>query len=141
MARFIQAVRAYGPRIEHGPTVRQRELEKRLALSTGLQRSQVLHVLLDLSDALQDYLATGRPVVLEGIGRFSISTDSEGQLRMNFRAHRDLRRELATLENFEGRVANRDNLGLTPHDLKALWDAEFPDDPLELPRLLADRAA
>ncbi len=140
MAHFIQAVRVYGPRIVHKETLSQRELEQRLAISTGLKRSQAMHALLELSDALRDFMALGRPVLLPGIGRFTVTTGGDGNLRIHFRPHRDLTRQLSTLENFQGEVLNRENIGLSPEQYKELWDADNPDDPMELPVLRSQAA-
>ena len=33
---------------------------------------------------------------------------------------------------FDGRMNNRANIALSNEDLKELWDADHPDDPLEI---------
>lgn len=138
MARYIQAVHRFGPRIEQRPTLSQRALHQRLALTTGLRRSQVAMVLMELSDALVDSLRDGVPTRLEGLGRFRVTTDVNGKLRLHYLADPELRREFHSLDGFQGKVASRGNVGLSPEDFKALWDEEFPDDPLEMPRLKGD---
>lgn len=135
MARYIQSVHRYGPRIAPVPALSQAALEERLTLSTGLRRSQVAMVMLEMIDALHDSLRRGVPVRLEGLGRFRLTTDAKGRLRMHYLADSALRRKLGSLDQFRGKVINRKNVGLRPEDFKALWDAEFPEDPLEMPRL------
>ncbi len=140
MARFIQAIRRYGPRILSGTTVRQDELVQQLTRATQLEPEPVHRLLDALRDTLRGNLAAGRPVILPGIGRFAIGTDGDGRLRLHLRAHHALRSQLATLDDFEGDVANRQNVGLEPEEYKDLWDAEHPEDPLDMPRLLEDCA-
>ena len=35
-------------------------------------------------------------------------------------------------EGFDGRMKNQANIGISNEDLKALWGADHPDDPLEI---------
>jgi hypothetical protein len=37
------------------------------------------------------------------------------------------------LKLFEGEILNAENIGLSPDAFKELWDAEHPEDPMELP--------
>jgi hypothetical protein len=141
MAHFIQAVRRFGPRIIPKEPVSQEQLHERLALATGLRRSQVAHMLIELSDAIAAYASIGASVHLAGIGRFYNASDIQGRLRLHYSPDSELRKALPGLDKFRGDVANRENVGISPAGLKALWDAEFPEDPLELPVLLSEEAA
>jgi hypothetical protein len=141
MARFVQAVSKYGPRIQSRAIISHARLCERLVLTTGLRRSQVMVLLIELGEALSSYAATGASLRVEGIGRFYTTTSGKGRLSLNYRPDRELRRALASLDDFGGTVINRKNVGLSPGDYKELWDAEFPDDPLELPRLRSEAAA
>ncbi|MCB0216049.1 MAG: hypothetical protein KDH92_05395 [Chloroflexi bacterium] len=133
MATFIQAVTRYAPRLHRQPTIRIEELAERLAELTGLRSSQATMVLQELSAALVHYCRRGHGLELPGIGFFRPSLRNDGRMRILFRPDQRLLRELAGLDGYRGAVSNVANIGFGPLQYKALWDAEHPDDPLELP--------
>ena len=133
MATFIQAVTKFAPRLHRQPTIRMEELAERLAELTGLRSSQATMMLEELSAALIHYCRRGHGLELPGIGYFRPSLRNDGRLRILYRPDQRLLRTLAGLEGYRGEVANVENVGLDPLQYKALWDAEHPDDPLELP--------
>ncbi len=45
--------------------------------------------------------------------------------------------KLRIRELFQSEILKEENIGLGFEELEALWDAEFPEDPLEPPRLQA----
>jgi hypothetical protein len=51
---------------------------------------------------------------------------------VRFRADGELKRQLNAPGAFTGEIVNRVNIGLDDAEYKALWDAEHPDDPLDV---------
>ncbi len=137
MAEFIQAVSKYGPRIVYGPNVELDELVERLADTTGQRRGEVMRVLLELESTLLFYNRRGRATIIPGIGTFRPVVRGDGTVRMRYRPLGRLIGKLRIRELFQGEILNEENIGLGFEELKALWDAEFPEDPLEPPRLQA----
>lgn len=135
MATLIQAYVAYGPKLRRKPTVRLDELSERLSDTTGLRPSQVMMVLLELKASLLHYNRRGAPLELPGIGTFTPSVGGDGRIRMLYRPERSLLGALDNPQTFVGDIENRANAGFTPEDFKALWDAEHPEDPLDLSTL------
>lgn len=133
MATLIEAFVAYGPKLKRKPTVRLDDLSERLADTTGLRPSQVMMVLLELKASLLHYNRRGAALELPGIGTFAPVVKGDGHLRILYRPDRSLIGALDNPQTYLGEIANRGNVGLTPEDFKVLWDAEHPDDPLELP--------
>lgn len=132
MATLIQAIVKYGPRLARRPKATTEELAERLALATGVRHSSVTHVLMELEDAILSYGRRGVAVELPGIGTFAPRLAADGEIRLRYRPAGKLRKSYRPLDGFEGEVINRDNIGLPPEAYKALWDAEHPDDPMDL---------
>ena len=141
MASFIRAIALFGPRLVRQPTVRLEELAERIAELTGLRTSQVTSVLYELQSALLHYCKRGYGLELPGIGYFRPSLRHDGRVRLQYRPDKLLVRELAPLDQYRGVVENVENLGLDPAGYKALWDAQFPEDPLEPPNFGSAEAA
>jgi hypothetical protein len=74
----------------------------------------------------------GTPVKLAGLGVFSPSINRNGKYRINVRVDPKLVKDINADDSFNKRVTNRDTIGLDNDGFKVLWDAEHPDDPLEL---------
>lgn len=130
MAKLVQAVTRYGPRLTPNRTATPDEAVAWLAAHLGVKRGMVLAVLLDLPAAVSHFNRAGTAVKLSGLGIFSPSIRLDGEIHVCFRADRALKRELNTA-HYRGEMRNRKSIGLDAAALKARWDAEFPDDPLE----------
>jgi hypothetical protein len=137
---MIQAFVKFGPRLQRQPTVRLEQLAERLAELTGLRPSQVMSVLLELQSALLHYCKRGAGLELPGIGYFRPSLRGDGRMRLLYRADLTLRRALSSAKDYQGEILNSENIGLDPAGYKALWDAEFPEDPMDLPLSSAEAA-
>ena len=133
MARFIQAIVAFGPKVELGKIVETEELADLLAQRSGLHAGQTLLALSELEATLTHFLRSGRSVRLNGIGIFTPTVGMDGQKRIRYRSGTLLRRILDQ-GAFRGTVRNAEASKLTPEDYKRLWDEAHPEDPLELPR-------
>ena len=95
-----------------------------------------MRVLYSLNDALVHFNQAGRIVEIPGIGSFQPTLKGDGRIRVRYRPDREYLSALDDLQRFEGEVLNRQNIGLSPADYKALWDAEHPGDAMELPALV-----
>jgi len=132
MATFIEAVTKYGPRLRRQPTIRLERLAARLADTTGLRPSETMMVLLELRAALLHYAQLGTSLELPGLGFFRPIVKADGRIRLLYQPDTSLLGQLDDLRTFRGEIENRENIGLTPAQYKALWDAEHPDNPLDL---------
>jgi len=72
----------------------------------------------------------GRAVKLEGLGLFTPTIGLEGSLDVGFRLDTSIDGELNVPGAFKGEVLNRENIGKSSADLKALWNAEHPTGPI-----------
>ena len=130
MATQIQAVVAYGPRIDLGSTVQNRELAGYLADRTGLNEGEILLVLTELRDAVIFFCRAGRGVKLPGLGTFLPSVKLDGRFKLSFRLDPMIRYALNMPGAFIGDIENSQNIGLTLSDLVAMWNSENPGDPI-----------
>jgi len=132
MARIVQAVSAYGPKVELNPTAQLKQVADWMAMRTGLNKSEVLMVLQEMNEAILFFNAQGIPVKLPGVGTFTPSVDREGTFNVNFRADTGLKKSINAPDAYTGKVANRNRIGLDNAGYKALWDPEHPQDPLDV---------
>jgi nucleoid DNA-binding protein len=132
MARIMQAVSAYGPKLQLNPTAQLSQVADWMAMRTGLNKSEVMMVLQELSEAVLYFNGQGTPVKLPGVGTFSPSVDRSGKFKINLRADVALKNGINAPGAYSGQVRNRDRIGLDNAGYKALWDADHPDDPLDV---------
>ena len=135
MAKLIQAVTEFRPKLEQAAPVKVHELADYIARCTGQQRSQTTAALIELEEAILFFHAVGRNVQIPGLGSFGASIGLDGARRILFRPGRSIVKRLNALE-FRGNIDNMANKGKTMEELKGLWDAAHPDDPLELPSFI-----
>ena len=132
MARLVQAVGRYGPRVVDGPHARAKDLADWMAVA-GLNSNVARMVISELGNAMRFHLLRGSPVVLPGVGRLRVTVIQDMELRLRFAPDRALLQDVQDREQFAGRIANAQRGGLSHAEYKELWDAEFPDDPLQIP--------
>jgi len=128
MAKLIQAIGAYGPKVKLGLTAAIDELTRLIAGRTGLNEGSIQLSLKELRDAVVFFNLAGRPVKFEGLGIFTPSIDLEGNFAVSHRLDPRLRDELNKPNAFKGEIANNDMVGKTTDDLKARWNEDHPDD-------------
>lgn len=133
MAKIVQAVNQYGPRLELKPTAQLDKLAEWMAMRTGVNKSEVMSVYQESSEAILWFCKSGQPVKIPGVGTFTPSINREGEILINFRADMALKNGINTPSAYDGEIANRENIGLTNARYKELWDAEHPSDPLVIP--------
>lgn len=132
MAKLVQAVNIYGPKVDHKPTAQLDKISEWISMRTGLNKSDVLMAFTEISDAILFYNKDGEPVKILGVGTFTPYINREGTFRVNFRADMALKNGINTPGGFQGELMNKERIGLSDEDYKALWDADHPDDPLEI---------
>ena len=132
MAKLLQAVSAYIPRLDLNKTAQIKSLVKWMSSRTGVNSSEVKMVLEELHEGIIFYASQGTPVKLPGVGTFTPVIKRDGEFKIGFRADAELKRAINTPGAFEGRMKQRKNIGISNEKLKELWDADHPDDPLEI---------
>jgi len=127
MAKLIQAIAAYGPRIDLIAAVEPERFIASVIHRSTLSRGVVISVQESEVEMLINFLMEGRPVHT-GIAIFTTAIDLQGNLKVNVRVDKRLITELNIPGAFLGKVKNKENIGKTPQDLTARWNAEHPDD-------------
>ncbi len=132
MAKLIQAISAYGPRLDLNKTAQLVQVADYIASRTGVNKSEISMVLQELNEAIIFFSKLGTPVKLPDVGTFTPSVNREGKYNMGFRADTSLKNALNATNAYQGRMKNKENIGKSNADFKALWDADHPTDPLDL---------
>ena len=89
-------------------------------------------VLQEMSEMIVYFNGQGTPVKLPGLGIFTPSIDRHGTYKINLRTDSALKKGLNAPDAYKGKLANKANIGLDNAGYKELWDAEHPEDPLEV---------
>lgn len=134
MATILQAVIQYGPRLDLQPTSSLEDVAAWVSMRTSVSKNEVAMVLSEISEAILFYNRMGKPVKLNGVGTFSPSVDRSGTLSINLRPDMALKKGINNSSEFRGVMQNKTNAGLTNEQLKQLWDADHPEDPLNIPQ-------
>jgi hypothetical protein len=125
---MIKAIASYGPRVELQRTIQTRQLAGYIQGRTSLNRGEVENVLSELNEAIIFFARQGAPVKLGGVGIFTPSVNLGGALGIGFRLDNDIDSMLNVDTLFTGVIKNRENVGKSPDELKAMWNEEHPDD-------------
>ncbi len=133
MAYLIAALKSLGPQLVYGRTIELEELAEWTANRSGLTAEEVERVLKAVRSAVVHYCRGGAAVRLPGMGRIRPTMDRQGRVRTRIVPDPELDRALGNRGAYRGEILNRANMGLSDEELKLLWDAEHPDDPLNLP--------
>lgn len=133
MATILQAVNQYGPKLELRKTTSLEDVSNWVSMRTSLNKGEVLMVLSEISEAILFYNLLGSPVKLNGVGIFAPSIDRAGTLNINMRPDVALKSGINNHGGYRGTVQNKNRAGISNAELKALWDADHPDDPLVIP--------
>lgn len=132
MAKILQAVNAYGPKLTLNETAQLDRVVAWMSSRTGVNKSEAMMIIQEIHEAILFFNTQGTPVKLPGVGTFTPSIDRHGELKVNFRADNALKKGINKANEYVGRVANKSAAALSNAELKALWDADHPDDPLEI---------
>jgi hypothetical protein len=132
MAKMVQAVNIYGPKVDHRSTAQLEKISEWISMRTGLNKSDVLMAFAEISDAILFYNRDGAPVKIMGVGTFTPYLNRAGEFSVNFRADMALKNGINAPGKFQGDILNKERIGLSNEDYKTLWDADHPDDLLEI---------
>ena len=132
MANPIHAFARFGPRLVAAAPVEERELIGRMAAGTGMSVHVARLLLGQLADALLFFLRCGSAVRVPGIGRFRVTMTRDGSLRLHLVPDKGLLAALQDRDQLAATVEHAERIGWTDAQYKARWDAEFPQDPLEM---------
>jgi nucleoid DNA-binding protein len=131
MAKEIQAVRAYTPRVVQGKLVEMSMLAQAIAARTSFNTGAILNMLYEFKEVLTEYALSGFPVRLEGLGIFSPTVNKEREFDLNYRTDVFLKSELNKRGAFRGVMKNRDMIGKSLDDMIERWNREHPDDKIK----------
>ena len=129
MAKKIQAVAAYGPRID---LIEAADFDRFMSLitqRTTLSAGVVKNVQESEVETLIGLLREGRPVHT-GVAIFTPSINLEGKIDVNVRVDKRILSALNSNGAFTGRLIHSENVGKTSDELVALWNEEHPEDPI-----------
>lgn len=132
MAKIVQAVNEYGPKLDLGPTAQLDELADWMAARTGLNKSEAMMVFQEMSEMILAFNMRGVPIKLPAVGIVSPSIDRHGRFNINFRADVALKNGSNAPEAYKGEIKNSERIAIDDAEYKALWDPDHPDDPLEV---------
>jgi hypothetical protein len=130
MAKLLQAIATYGPRIDLAPAADPQQFMEMITRRTTLSAGVVRNVQESEIETLIDLLREGRPVHT-GIAIFTPSIDLEGNLNINVRVDKRMLAALNAPGAFKGSIRNRENIGKTSQGLAECWDEEHPEDPIQ----------
>ena len=127
MAKKIQAVAAYGPRID---LIEAADVERFMSLitqRTTLSAGVVKNVQESEVETLIGLLKEGRPVHT-GVAIFTPSINLEGQIDVSVRVDKRILSALNSNGGFTGKLLHAENIGKTSDDLVVLWNEKHPED-------------
>lgn len=131
MAKVVNAIQAYSPRILKGAIIEMDEVVSYIADRTGLNEGPVRLALMELRDAVAFYNLKGSPVKLEGLGVYSPVIDLNGVLKVSHRVDKRLKNLLNAPGEFKGNIKNFKMIGKTLKQLVEIWNQNHPDDPIK----------
>jgi hypothetical protein len=130
MAKLIEAITAYRPRIVQGRAIDEERyvelMTERSALSRGViknfQESEVENIIAILRD--------GRPLHT-GNAIYTVSIALDGSYEVNVKLKKRISQALNAPGAFRGQIANAENIGKTSSELMDMWDRDHPNDLVE----------
>ena len=131
MASYIKAVNRYRPRIRKRGTATKEQMAEWIAERTLLTTGQAKAVLSDYAEGALFFFKNRQDVNLEGLGKFSVDIGIDGRLAINFRPNDDfLKRLNAEFDKSAESIEKAENVGKSRDEITALWNTEFPADPI-----------
>jgi len=130
MASRITAIRKFRPELRRGRTLDMGDVVEIIARSTGLNEGEIRFVVYELRDLILMAAHRGQAVKIEGLGIFTPTIRSDGEMNMLFRADKRLRSKLH-VNYLSTQIINKDSIGKSSDELVAMWNAAHPEDPVE----------
>ena len=129
MAKRIQAVAQYGPRLQPATPLSGEELIEQITEGSNESKSSVLAVLSALDSAIEQALKSGRIVQLPNGTHYRPIGKVDGTVKVRVRVNPLVLRDVN--DNFRGEWYNTENIGVSIEELIAQWNEAHPDDPVE----------
>ena len=128
MATKIEAINAYRPKLTLNPTAQLHQLVDFIAMRTGANKGTVQLILAEVHDAITFFNLQGTPVKLEGLGTYTPSIDTSGDLDCAYRADAAYLKAMNVAGAYTGIIENRENIGKTTQEFIDKWNADHPSD-------------
>ncbi len=132
MAKLIEAISAYGPRLDLNKTAQMAQVADYIASRTGVNKSEISMVLQELNEAIVFFGKLGTPIKLPDVGTFTPSVNRDGKFKIGLRADTSLKNALNAVGAYQGRMKNKENIGKSNAEFKVMWDTEHPTNLLDL---------
>ena len=129
MAKLIQAIATYGPRIQLMEAVLPQRFMELITHRTTLSTGVVKNVQESEVETVISLLKEGRPVHT-GVAIFTPVIDSKGNLSVSVRVDKRINTALNAPGAFTGKISNSTNIGRTSEEIAALWNQGHPDNPV-----------
>ena len=129
MAKLIQAIATYGPRLQLMEAVSPKRFMELITHRTTLSTGVVKNVQESEVETLIGLLQEGRPVHT-GVAIFTPVIDSKGNLSVSVRVDKRINAALNAPGAFTGKIGNSTNIGMSSEEIAALWNQGHPDNPV-----------
>jgi nucleoid DNA-binding protein len=113
-----------------GKPVRVSEIAKYIADRTSLNSGEIKNVIDELHETVVHFCMQGRTVIFEGLGRYSPKISISGEIGIKHVTDRNLKKAVNDLDIYKGAIVNRENIVDTADDLVAIWNEQYPGDPV-----------
>ncbi len=132
MAKPIEAINKFRPRIAQGKAATEKKYMQSITKRTTLSSGVVRNVQDSRKESLTEILLDGRPVYTGGaIYKLSISLD--GTFTVNVKPDKDVTQAVNMPGAFQGTILNAENIGKTSSELFDMWDEANPGNLVERP--------
>ena len=128
MAQKIQAWATYGPKIDLGDPMTDKEVIENIVAATNQSKGSVLAVLAELDVQLEAGLKSGRIVYMPNGTHFEPIGKKDGSVDIGVRVNPDLANKVTT--QFRGKWLNPENVNKTEAEIVAIWNSKHPTDPI-----------
>jgi hypothetical protein len=132
MAKLIKAIGALGPKIVLGRRASMKELVNFIAGRTGLNRGDIQQMVSELREAIIFFALAGRGTKIDGLASYTPRINLEGIISLSQNLDPEVKADLNKPRAFEGEIKNRDMIGKTSAEITAIWNEQYPEDPVEV---------
>lgn len=130
MAKKIQMWASIGPRLAVTDPVLPEEVIDMLVQNTNQTRGSILAVLSELDEIILMGLRQGKIVQLPNGTHYQPIGKKDGTVNIRVRTNPRVKK-LVNAE-FRGHWLHSENINKTEAEMIAVWNAEHPDDPIEI---------
>jgi hypothetical protein len=130
MAKRINAINAYRPRVVHSKTAGEERYMELVTQRTTLSAGVVKNVQESRLETLVGLLLEGQRVRTGG-ATYYLSIGLDGKFTIKVQPGKRITRAVNQERAFRGRITNAENIGKTSDELVAMWNEAHPDDLVE----------